>query len=158
MSTVFLEYAWPLTQQCDPCSASMPTSAQLQALGAKWDAAVHQDYHGGTITEGYITRLHVRYDNAHFPEDLVFQETADHSTFQGRYVVNHPFTGDTSCAAGRTYEKTLYTRETQEVGNLASLTGWNPNEIWTHIDKRAHPYKAPPPPAPEPKSWWDQQP
>ncbi|MEN8218569.1 MAG: hypothetical protein ABFS56_19815 [Pseudomonadota bacterium] len=27
------------------------------------------------------------------PEDLVFQETADSSNFQGRYVLRHPWTG-----------------------------------------------------------------
>jgi hypothetical protein len=35
----------------------------------------------------FLTRLHVRYDNAHFPEDLVFQETGDRVNFQGRYVL-----------------------------------------------------------------------
>ena len=46
-----------------------------------------------------MTRLHVRYDTAHFPEDLVFQETADRSNFQGRYVLRHEWTGEGSCEA-----------------------------------------------------------
>ena len=42
----------------------------------------------------FITRLHVRYDAAHFPEDLVFQETADRTNFQGRYVLRHAWKGE----------------------------------------------------------------
>jgi len=38
--------------------------------------------------------MHLRYDAAHFPEDLVFQETGDRGNFQGRYVLRHPWTGD----------------------------------------------------------------
>ena len=48
----------------------------------------------------FVTRLHVRYDAAHFPEDLVFQETADRANFQGRYVLRHPWKGDASCPGG----------------------------------------------------------
>ena len=49
----------------------------------------------------FITRLHVRYDAAHFPEDLVFQETADRENFQGRYVLRHPWTGERLVRGGR---------------------------------------------------------
>ena len=42
----------------------------------------------------FLTRLHVRYDAAHFPEDLVFQETADRTNFQGRYVLRHEWKGE----------------------------------------------------------------
>jgi hypothetical protein len=149
METVFLEYGWPMTQYCDPCTAEMPTSAQLQAFGATWNAAVNQDYHGGTISEGYITRLHVRYDMAHFPEDLVFQETADADTFQGRYIINHTFDGDTTCEAGRQYEKALADRQSKEVSNLSDMTGWLPADIRGNLPRRAHPAK--------PASWWEQQ-
>ena len=41
----------------------------------------------------FLTRLHVRYDAAHFPEDLTFQETSDRSNFQARYILRHPWTG-----------------------------------------------------------------
>jgi hypothetical protein len=154
MSTVFYEYGWPLTEPCDPCTADMPGSPLLSAFGATWSASVQNDYHGGTVTSGYITRLHVRYDMAHFPEDLVFQETADNATFQGRYIINHPFQGDTSCDEGRKYERTLATRQSQEVDNLSTMTGWLPAEIRSKMPKRAG---AEPPPPPRPKSWWEQQ-
>jgi hypothetical protein len=150
METVFLEYAWPLSIQCDPCSAEQLSAAELQKFGASWSS----DYHGG-VNGGFITRLHVRYDMAHFPEDLVFQETADQSTFQGRYVVHHAFNGDTSCDDGRQYEKTLAVRQQAEVQNLASLTGWDSSTIRKNIPARAHP--AAPPAPPPPKNWWEQQ-
>jgi hypothetical protein len=52
-------------------------------------------------TNVYITRLHVRYTRDKFPEDLMFQETANRRFFQGRYVMNHPFTevNEAGCAA-----------------------------------------------------------
>ena len=43
--------------------------------------------------EGYVTRLHVRYDAQSFPEDLNFIETSDHESFQARYIMHHPYEG-----------------------------------------------------------------
>ena len=57
---------------------------------------------GGPV-DVFVTRLHVRYDAAHFPEDLVFQETADRSNFQGRYVLRHPWKGEAQCEAAARY-------------------------------------------------------
>ena len=76
-----------------------------------------------------MTRLHVRYDAAHFPEDLVFQETADRTSFQGRYVLRHPWKKEVTCEAGPRYRESLRARAEQEAGNLASLTGWPIDEI-----------------------------
>ena len=76
-----------------------------------------------------MTRLHLRYDAAHFPEDLVFQETADRENFQGRYVMRHPWTGSDSCPAANEYHKQLRQRHEQEAENLATLTGWTVDEI-----------------------------
>ncbi|MBS2033301.1 MAG: DUF2330 domain-containing protein, partial [Deltaproteobacteria bacterium] len=65
------------------------------------------------------------YDAEHFPEDLVFQETGDQSTFQARYILRHPWKGDLSCPAGEQYKRALDTRHQQELNTLASLTGWS---------------------------------
>jgi hypothetical protein len=73
----------------------------------------------------FLTRLHVRYDRDHFPEDLAFQETANRENFQGRYVLRHPFTGEASCATGQEYRRTLGRRGEEEAQNLATLTGWD---------------------------------
>jgi hypothetical protein len=131
MSNVYLEYAWPMSTEypCDPCTADMPTPNEFAPLGADW-GKVTQDYHGGTVSSSYyLTRLHVRYNALNFPEDLVFQETRDNSTWQARYVVHRRFNGDTSCAEGRRYEADLLERQSVEVANLARLTGWDPREI-----------------------------
>ena len=93
-----------------------------------------------------MTRLHVRYDAAHFPEDLVFQETADRTNFQGRYVLRHEWTGEGSCEAATRYRAELPQRHEREAQSLASLTGWDINDIRRSM-------KIPPPPA-EPVAWW----
>ena len=77
----------------------------------------------------YVTRLHVRYDKAHFPEDLVFQETGDRTNFQGRYVLRQAWSGEDSCGAAREYRITLRQRQEAEAERLASLTGWALPEI-----------------------------
>jgi hypothetical protein len=90
---VFTEYAWNMAW-CDPCSAQPLTADELRSLGVFWAAAGPQPGRpwgaagGGTI----LIRLHVRYDADRFPEDLMFQETGDQQSFQGRYVMHHPFT------------------------------------------------------------------
>ena len=77
----------------------------------------------------FLTRLHVRYDAAHFPEDLMFQETADRSNFQARYILRHPWTGSDDCSAAAAYRQQLRERYEREAQTLASLTGWNISEI-----------------------------
>jgi hypothetical protein len=72
----------------------------------------------------FVTRLHVRYDRADFPEDLVFQETGDRQNFQGRYVLRHPWDGAERCDAAREYRRQLPVRLDREAQTLASLTGW----------------------------------
>jgi hypothetical protein len=121
---LFLEYAWDM-RWCDPCAADPLSNDELRQLGVFWDGGSA----GGQAPNVFLTRLHVRYDNAHFPEDLVFQETADRANFQGRYVVRHPWTAPASCGAATAYRARLDDRREQEVGRLASLTGWSVAEI-----------------------------
>jgi hypothetical protein len=138
MSAVYLEYAWPMSTEvpCDPCTASMPTPNEFAPLGADWGGKIERDYHGGSISSRYfLTRLHVRYDSAHFPEDLVFQETRDDSTWQARYVVHRRFMGDTSCEEGQRYEREVAERQEGELANLVQLTGWNASEIRRKLPK-----------------------
>src|SRR5206468_1231188 len=77
-----------------------------------------------------LTRLHVRYDADHFPEDLVFQETGDRQNFQARYVLRIPARGDLSCDAGRQYVKQLDDRHRREAETMAQLTGWSEETIF----------------------------
>ena len=83
----------------------------------------------GGASNVFVTRLHVRYDGAHFPEDLVFQETGDRANFQGRYVLRHAWTGDETCSEADTYRRDLSVRREKEAQTLASLTGWDIDDI-----------------------------
>ena len=136
MSTVFTEYAWDMGW-CDPCAAEPLSSEELRKLGVFWlgDSGPPPVAQGRPFPvnprpqDVFVTRLHVRYDNAHFPEDLVFQETADRTNFQGRYVLRYEWKGEDTCDAAAQYRRTLPERREREVQTLASLTGWNVNDI-----------------------------
>ncbi len=120
---LFLEYAWDM-KWCDPCAADPLSRDELRRLGVFW-----LDEGAGQPPDVFLTRLHVRYDNAHFPEELVFQETADRANFQGRYVLRHAWTGNESCAAASAYRASLRERQELEVTRLASLTGWPVDDL-----------------------------
>jgi hypothetical protein len=143
MRVVFLEYAWDMGW-CDPCAAEPLSNDELRKLGVFW--LVESDSTSGNAgsirpiprpivgTDVFITRLHLRYDSAHFPEDLVFQQTGDRTNFQGRYILRHPWTGEAKCEAARAYLKSLDARYRTEAENLASLTGWDMQEIYQKMN------------------------
>ena len=81
----------------------------------------------------FVTRLHVRYDAAGFPDDLVLRETGDRTTFQGRYVLRHAWQGSDRCPAARAYRESLPARWEEEARALADLTGWDLAEIRTRM-------------------------
>ncbi len=117
----FLEYAWNMGS-CDPCSAEPLNPEELRKAGVFWlDSSANSNV--------FLTRLHVRYSRDKFPEDLMFQETANNQFFQGRYVLHHPFKGELKCDAGRQYQRSLPRRFEQESQTLARLTGWNIQDI-----------------------------
>ena len=124
-AATFLEYAWNLGA-CDPCSAPPMEPGELRALGASWTS-------DSPWQLAFVTRLHVRYDKTHFPEDLTLHETADAEAFQARYVMTHPFAGTATCAAGKEYKAKLPERFKQEAASLRSLTGWDSEMIRTRM-------------------------
>ncbi len=126
---VFLEYAWDMNW-CDPCAADPLSPEELRGLGVFW---LGPGARRGAAREAFVTRLHVRYDAAHFPTDLVFQETGNRENFQGRYVMRHPFEGATCPAAGAYYEA-VRARQRREAEQLASLTGWKLSTILGKLD------------------------
>jgi hypothetical protein len=139
---VFLEYAWNMSW-CDPCASDPLNAEELKSLGVFWL--------GDGPQTTFITRLHVRYDAQHFPEDLVFQETADQTNFQARYVLRHPWKGDTTCDAYREYRNAVRERRVKEAETLASLTGWGIRSIrrkmggeWSETDTGDQP------------QWWER--
>jgi hypothetical protein len=141
MRAAFLEYAWDMAW-CDPCAADPLSPEELKKIGVRWVGAtqvtpgappapmIRRPWPpGGGASDVFVSRLHVRYDAAHFPEDLVFQETADRENFQGRYVLRHPWKGEAKCEAVAAYRQQLSQRQEQEAQNLARLTGWDINQI-----------------------------
>ena len=125
MSTLFTEYAWDMNW-CDPCAANPLSRQELRTLGVFW---VSNDPNSGGAADVFLTRLHVRYDREHFPEDLIFQETGDRQNFQARYILHHPWSGDNSCDAADSYQASLRERQEKEAHNVADLTGWNLDDV-----------------------------
>jgi hypothetical protein len=142
MSTLFTEYAWDMNW-CDPCAADPLSRDELHKLGVFW---VNTD--NGGAADVFLTRLHVRYDRAHFPEDLVFQETGDRANFQARYVLHHPWNGGSDCEAARNYRRTVRERMEKEARNLVSLTGWNIDDVRKKMNLASYDL-------PREKKWWE---
>ena len=147
---VFLEYAWDMGW-CDPCAADPLSANELRQLGVFWLG--EGDGNSSKIVAPpaqnvYVTRLHVRYDAQHFPEDLMFQETGDRQNYQGRYVIRHPWKGAATCDTTR-YEAEVRKRQENEARQLAKLTGWDIDDIRTKI-----PFVGVGPPEPKKEPWW----
>ena len=156
MTRIYEEYAWDMRgyMPCDPCSAEVPDSTDLFALGASWHypeyahASVEQMKHVRLTpkeNDAYITRLHVRYNAAHFPEDLAFAETSDRASFQVVYKLQHPWLEPSRCRAGDAYLRTLPPRFRQEAENLVHLTGWNEQEVRDKMQAHGQPFDVKPP-------------
>ena len=157
MKAVFTEYFWDMGW-CDPCAANPLTPKELRQLGVFWiqKNTNRPDFskprppirrRGGQAQPVKVTRLHLRYDHKTFPEDLMFHETNDKTNFQGRYILRHPWKGNSQCTDAQRYFETLSHRQEKEAQNLAQLTGWNINEIRKNIDMIAPPKKSKNP-------WW----
>ncbi len=89
---------------------------------------------GLAVSDVFVTRLHLRYDEEHFPDDLVFTETDDRENFQGRYILEHPWTGPMDCDAGPAYTAHLSERFEREAQALATLTDWPIQDIRNRMD------------------------
>ena len=130
----FLEYAWDMGS-CDPCSAEPLNPEELKQAGVFWldsanNPSISPSFRGSfSVNNVFITRLHIRYTRDKFPEDPMFQATSNRESFQGRYILQHPFTGELKCQSGRQYRQSLPRRFEQEAQTLAKLTNWNIQEI-----------------------------
>jgi hypothetical protein len=115
---VFLEYAWDMAW-CDPCAADPLSPQELGSLGVFW---IGESGSGGRMLK-------------------------PRQNYQGRYVVRHPWKGKPSCDTSA-YEQQVRARQEQEAQQLASLTGWDIDEIRAKIDFAG---EADPP---NEKPWW----
>jgi len=143
-SAVATEYVWNMGA-CDPCAAPPLTPDELKQAGVFW-MDEQSDPSSRRFMPVTLTRLHVRYDAEHFPEDLMFQETGDQQLFQGRYVIRRPFRGEMKCSNADAYRDQLDQRHRKEAETLASLTGWERSRIQKGMGSDA--------PAKTPAPWW----
>jgi hypothetical protein len=124
---VFLEYAWDMNW-CDPCAADPLSQQELRKLGVFWVGGQGRNKIAMPAQDVFVTRLHVRYDSEHFPEDLMFQETGDRQNYQGRYVIRRAWKGEATCDISE-YQAELRQRQEREAEQLANLTGWDIEDI-----------------------------
>ncbi|MCC7140474.1 MAG: DUF2330 domain-containing protein [Candidatus Eisenbacteria bacterium] len=165
MHAVFLEYAWDMGW-CDPCAADPLSNDELRELGVFWlDDGPQAPYDKrwgrrpappSGPPNVFVTRLHLRYDFEHFPEDLVFQETGDRENFQGRYVLRHPWTGSSDCEQAKAYRRDLAARERRQAEDLASLTGWDLELISRKMNLRWNDPASDRPSNDGGDTWWDK--
>ena len=147
MRAEFTEYAWDMNW-CDPCAADPLSFEELRSLGVFWSNETPPDFIPGRgrrpimppmggARDVFVTRMQVRYDAQHFPEDLVLQETADRDNFQARYVPRHPGKGEESyCPATDEYRRQITRRQDNEARQRADLTGWKLADIRTQMNLR----------------------
>ena len=115
---VVTEYAWD-SGSCDPCPGPTLDADDLATLGAD---VIDQSYKDASSLSYTLTRLHARYGKD-LHDDLMFRAvepivggrgipdpsgamstavTRDSTNnFQGRYVIEHPWTGAVTCASPR---------------------------------------------------------
>jgi hypothetical protein len=125
----FLEYAWDMSW-CDPCADDPLNPAEFKQLGVDWVRKSE-----ASTPNVFVTRLHIRYSPTSFFEDLKFAVTDDRENFQGRYILNHPFEGEITCAEGKTYVAETRKRISEEAALLRKLTGWSAKTIASNIAK-----------------------
>jgi hypothetical protein len=148
-NVAFLEYAWDMGG-CDPCSAEPLNPQELRQAGVFWlDTGVSDEPVSGPPggaaqmrrrppdARVFLTRLHVRYTRDKFPEDLMFQDTSNQEFFQGRYIMNHPFTSSQpeTCERAKDYQRGLPKRFEKEAQTLSNLTGWRIQDIRRKLPK-----------------------
>ncbi len=126
-SAVFTEYFWNMSW-CDPCAADPLSNEELKKLGVFWLNG-NDNFKKELPSSTFVTRLHIRYNNQTFPEDLSFTETKDQSNFQGRYIIQHPWKGSPNeCSAAKQYFENLEGRQKLRAENYKKLTGLDAEE------------------------------
>ncbi len=139
---VLLEYAWDMAW-CDPCAADPLSFDELRRAGVFWLRERSADSSAPNV---YLTRLHLRYTQSTFPEDLMFRITNNRDNFQGRYILQRPFEGTLSCEA-TDYVREVRERQSEAAARLAKLTGWPLDDVHAKMDPYAPEVRVP--------NWWE---
>jgi len=139
-SSVFVEYAWDLDGEnftkCDPCNTIPPASQELLNAGVDWLKVKQNNWGANYQGNLHFTRLHVRYDREHFPQDLAFTETKNKQNFQCRYVLTHPAKiSDKTCDQVLPYYKNVQKRRGEEMNNLTNITWWEADRYQAYLKK-----------------------
>jgi hypothetical protein len=143
-NSVFIEYAWNMNW-CDPCVADPLSADELRELGVYWVKAKQQQDQPPTPSQrimppsftppvaqqpAFVTRLHLRYNENTFPDDLMMKISQQSKNFQTRYVMRHPFKLIEDCGEmSERYLKQLESRFKNQVINVVSLTGWKKEDV-----------------------------
>ncbi len=138
-----LEYAWDMSW-CDPCAADPLSRDELLRAGVFW-LDTNSDVRAPNV---YLTRLHVRYTEETFPEDLMFRVTDNRQNYQARYVLQRPFEGEITCEEGERYVQQVKERREREAQQLANLTGWSITEVRERMGSYAPEVSVP--------TWWER--
>ncbi|MBL4654510.1 MAG: DUF2330 domain-containing protein [Bacteroidia bacterium] len=146
-NVVILEYAWDISSsnfvKCDPCASTPPAYTDLREAGVFWAQETTPQWGGADYTgDVHFTRLHVRYNREKFPQDLFFTATPNKQSFQGRYILTHPVTGEMDCPEAQNYLKGVLKRREDELHQLASLTGWDVSKYSDYVDEFARKIKS----------------
>lgn len=139
-SSVFVEYAWDLDgknfTKCDPCNTTPPASQELLNAGVDWLKIKQNKWGADYQGDLHFTRLHLRYDREHFPQDLAFTETKNKQNFQCRYVLTHPARiSDETCDQVLPYYKNVQKRRGDEMNNLTDITWWEADRYQAYLKK-----------------------
>ncbi|BDI17530.1 hypothetical protein ANSO36C_33320 [Nostoc cf. commune SO-36] len=89
---------------CDPCSAEPLTPEELKQAGVFWlddnstsDVPVRPSFRRPfPRNDVFLSRLHIRYTRDKFPEDLIFQQTANSEFSKGVMFYNIRFQGNSN--------------------------------------------------------------
>ncbi|MCS7085826.1 MAG: DUF2330 domain-containing protein [Bacteroidia bacterium] len=126
-NAVYIENAHMVSfEECDFCPLNPIGYEFLRACGVDWikPTTRGQGFEGNV----YLTRMHVLYEPADLPQDLVFVETADQSAMTAKYEIWRPFQGQVSCKVPPQEAQKHFERErrAQQTYNdlLADATDW----------------------------------
>ena len=126
MGVMFTEYAWDMSG-CDPCASEPLSRSELEQLGVFWmDSPSPYGTPPGSV---FITSAPRALRPRALPRGSGVPGHGDQASFQGRYVIQHEWTGDSSCPQAREYRAGLPARRESEAQALADLTGWPMDRI-----------------------------